>query len=85
MDISINTERVAEVKEKASKVVMSCHILFQEMSDAVVGTIADMYPPEDQKSDPDRPVRVILKNNRHMYIALTLILLLTIYTIFFRS
>lgn len=83
MDVTIRTERVTEMKDKVSKVVESCHNLFREMSDAVVGTIAEMYP-DNEISDPDRPVRVILKNNRHMYIVLLLILLLTLYTVFFR-
>ncbi len=87
MNVTLDTEKAQKVRDVTGNVLTSCSRLFKQMSDAVVGTVADMYSQDntDKLDDPDHSIRVLLKENRHMYIALTVILVLTLYTLFFRS
>lgn len=49
--------------------------LFKNMSNAFVGTVAELWQPEEERDEDDKDVliRVITKENRHMYLALLLI------------
>ncbi len=87
MDITLDATKAKKVQDIISRIFTACHRLFAQMSNAVVGTIADMYNQDQNqaKDDPDYSIRVLLKENRHMYIALTLVLVLTLYTLFFRQ
>ena len=84
METEIDPVRAERMKSVAKNAISACQRLFKGMSDAVVGTVADMYEDRGEE-DPDRIVRVLLKENRHMYLALTVILVLTLYTLFFRG
>lgn len=84
MDL-VDPQKVEKWKGVSFDVMSSCRKLFRDMSNAVVGTVADMYDDRhlDDEEDADKTVRLLLKDNRHMYIALTFILVLTLYLIFF--
>jgi len=52
------------------------------MSNAFVGTLSDIYAPSDNGNDPDHAIRVLMKENRYMYLALLLILLIIVGNLF---
>jgi len=56
--------------------------IFKNMSNAFVGALADIYPPADSPNDPDHSIRVLMKENRYMYLALLLILIITVGNLF---
>ena len=56
--------------------------IFQDMSNAVVGTISELYPGDvEEDPDPDRVVKLLMHKNRHMYLVLTVIMILMLYVI----
>ena len=66
--------------------------LFQNMSNAVMSSLGDMYdtPVHDHSSDgdtsdqeQDKTIHVLMKENRYMYIALLFILLLIVGNVLF--
>lgn len=67
--------------------------LFRNMSNAFIGTIGDMYgettendildDAESGKSGGDKTIRVLMKENRYMYLALLVLLVLIVGNLFF--
>jgi DUF438 domain-containing protein len=44
--------------------------LVRDISNAFVGTVADLYSNENDEEERDRLIRVLAKENRYMYLAL---------------
>jgi len=54
--------------------------IIQNISNAFVGSISDMYK---HKNENDQVLYVLMKENRYMYLALLFIFLLLIFNVFF--
>lgn len=57
--------------------------LLKNISNAVVGAVSDMFTEESDLNDSDITIRVFIKENRYMYLALLVIILLIVANLFF--
>jgi hypothetical protein len=57
---------------------LSLKEIFVNISNAFVGTIADMGNPPDDEIEHDKILRILMKENRYMYLTLLFLLLLII-------
>ena len=62
---------------------LTIHEMFTNISNAFIGTISDMYMSEEEESQQDRTIRVLMKENRFMYLALLVLLLIIVGNVFF--
>ena len=85
MEFRIDGKDLASLQDHGKAFIGHASHLFLEISNAIVGTIADMYSTDETEIETDRGIRVLMKHNRHMYIALAVILVVLLYTILFQK
>jgi len=63
---------------------LSLHDIFINISNAFIGTMADLWYKEDDVSQTNDPtLRTLMKENRYMYLALLLLGIIMLANIFF--
>jgi len=63
---------------------ISLYELWINISNAFIGTIADMYTSNNM-DDKDSSVRLILKENRYMYLALLILIIMILGNLLYTS
>lgn len=70
---------------------LSIHDIFVNMSNAFVGTVADLWKKEpdgntgNDQYENDPTLKTLMKENRYMYLALMLLMIMIVANIFFTT